>query len=49
MTAAAMKNLRAHGCTPENILNTPEEKLKVLIRPVGFYNRKAGFVNPNGQ
>lgn len=49
MTAAAVKNLRAFGCTPEIIVATPEEKLKELIRPVGFYNRKAGYLKEAAQ
>lgn len=37
VTAAAMKKLRAHGCTVENILATDDEALGKLIYPVGFW------------
>ena len=38
----AISNLKKENClTPERILSCPEEKLKELIRPVGFYNQKA--------
>lgn len=41
---AAMARLRAHGCTPENILNTDEDALDALINPVGFHRRKAQYL-----
>jgi endonuclease-3 len=41
---AAMLRLCAHGCTPENILNTEEDALDALINPVGFHRRKAQFL-----
>ena len=41
---AAMRRLRAHGCTPENILNTDEDALDAMINPVGFHRRKAQYL-----
>lgn len=41
---AAMKRLCAHGCTPENILNTDEDVLDAMINPVGFHRRKAQYL-----
>ena len=38
---AAMERLKKHGLTIENLLNTSEEKLGELIKPVGFWRRKA--------
>ena len=38
---AAMERLKEHGLTIENLLNTSEEKLAELIKPVGFWRRKA--------
>ena len=38
---AAMERLKEHGLTIENLLNTSEEKLGELIKPVGFWRRKA--------
>ncbi len=38
----AIANLKREGClTPDRILSCPEERLKELIRPAGFYNQKA--------
>ena len=37
VTAAAMDNLKSHGCTIENILKTSDEKLGKLIYPAGFW------------
>ncbi|KAI9533917.1 hypothetical protein NQZ68_018285 [Dissostichus eleginoides] len=44
VTAAAMKRLRAHGCTAENILNTDDEALGKLIYPVGFWRTKVKYL-----
>lgn len=41
VTAEAMTNLKAHGLTIENIMNTEESKINELIKRVGFHNRKA--------
>ena len=38
---AAMERLKEHGLTSENLRNTAEEKLGELIKPVGFWRRKA--------
>ena len=38
---AAMERLKEHGLTIESLLNTSEEKLGELIKPVGFWRRKA--------
>lgn len=37
MTFAAMKKLREHGLSIDNILNTEEDVLANLIHPVGFW------------
>ncbi|XP_040042932.2 endonuclease III-like protein 1 [Gasterosteus aculeatus] len=44
VTAAAMKKLRAHGCTVENILATDDEALGKLIYPVGFWRTKVKYL-----
>uniref|UniRef100_H3D989 Endonuclease III-like protein 1 n=1 Tax=Tetraodon nigroviridis TaxID=99883 RepID=H3D989_TETNG len=44
VTSAAMRKLRAHGCTVENILATNEETLGRLIYPVGFWRNKARYL-----
>ena len=44
MTSAAVKRLREYGLTPEHIMETDEEELQKLIRPVGFYKRKAQYI-----
>ena len=37
-----MERLKAHGLTIDNLLtNTSEEMLGELIKPVGFWRRKA--------
>ncbi len=37
----SLQNLKTHGITTfEDILSTPEETLKSLIKPSGFYNQK---------
>jgi len=41
---AAMARLRAHGCTPENVLNTDEDALDAMLNPVGFHRRKAQYL-----
>ena len=38
---AAMERLKEHGLTIENLLNTSEEKLGEMIKPAGFWRRKA--------
>ncbi|KAB7493751.1 Endonuclease III-like protein 1 [Armadillidium nasatum] len=44
VTHAAVMRLREHGLTVENILNTPVDRLKSLIYPVGFYKKKAEYI-----
>lgn len=44
MTARAMTNLKQFGLTPTKIAGTPTSKLEELIRPVGFYKRKAQYI-----
>ncbi|KAI1731801.1 hhH-GPD superfamily base excision DNA repair protein [Ditylenchus destructor] len=44
VTAAAMQRLRAHGCTLDNIISLPTEQLQTLLCPVGFYKRKAEYL-----
>ncbi|XP_037326889.2 endonuclease III-like protein 1 [Pungitius pungitius] len=44
VTAGAMKKLRAHGCTVENILATDDEALGKLIYPVGFWRTKVKYL-----
>ncbi|XP_031575103.1 endonuclease III-like protein 1 [Actinia tenebrosa] len=44
VTSAAMEKLKAHGCTVENILATPDEKIGELIFPVGFWKKKIGYI-----
>merc|ERR1712150_136307 len=44
VTSAAMKKLRDHGCTIENILNTSDKTLEGLIYPAGFYKRKVEYI-----
>ena len=41
---AAMLRLRKFGLTPEHICQSTEEELQDLIKPVGFYKRKAGYL-----
>ncbi|XP_072028683.1 endonuclease III-like protein 1 [Amphiura filiformis] len=44
VTSAAMTKLKAHGCTVDNILKTPQNKIEQLIYPVGFFKRKAEYI-----
>ena len=44
ITHAATARLVAFGCTPENIAGTSVEELDALITPVGFHQRKAGYL-----
>lgn len=37
VTSAAMKKLREHGCSIDNILQTSDQVLGELIYPVGFW------------
>eukprot|EP00300_Choanocystis_sp_HF-7_P004542 c13522_g1_i1.p1 GENE.c13522_g1_i1~~c13522_g1_i1.p1 ORF type:complete len:446 (+),score=94.52 c13522_g1_i1:159-1340(+) len=49
ITAEAVANLRAHGLTISNILNTPDETINHLIRRVGFHNNKTKFLKQTAQ
>ncbi|KJE93695.1 endonuclease III-like protein 1 [Capsaspora owczarzaki ATCC 30864] len=49
ITAGAMKRLIAHGCTLDNILATPVDKIQELIYPVGFHRRKAEYILETSQ
>jgi endonuclease-3 len=42
--AKAARNLFTAASTPQSILNLPEERLKQLIRPSGYYNQKARYI-----
>lgn len=45
VTAGAVKRLQSTvGLTPVKIRETDEERLAELIKPVGFYRMKAGYL-----
>ncbi|XP_072125663.1 endonuclease III-like protein 1 isoform X2 [Mobula birostris] len=44
VTFAAMKQLREHGLTVENILRTDDKTLGQLIHPVGFWRNKVRYI-----
>uniref|UniRef100_A0A0R3RBS1 ENDO3c domain-containing protein n=1 Tax=Brugia timori TaxID=42155 RepID=A0A0R3RBS1_9BILA len=44
ITAAAMHRLREHGCTVDDLVLIPTEKLQQLLIPVGFYKKKAVYI-----
>ncbi|XP_059835030.1 endonuclease III-like protein 1 isoform X1 [Hypanus sabinus] len=44
VTFAAMKQLREHGLTVENILKTDDKTLGELIHPVGFWRNKVKYI-----
>jgi len=44
MSDRAMKALKTHGLTIDNILKTPVSKIRDLIRCVSFYTRKADYL-----
>jgi len=41
---AAMERLKSQGLTVDNVLKTEAGVLAALIKPVGFYNRKASYL-----
>jgi len=41
---AAMRRLRAHGCTPARVAATEEDALDAMLNPVGFHRRKAQYL-----
>ncbi|XP_069762604.1 endonuclease III-like protein 1 isoform X2 [Narcine bancroftii] len=44
VTFAAMKQLRDHGLTVENVLKMDDKTLGELIRPVGFWRSKVRYI-----
>lgn len=44
VTHAAMQRLNTYGCTPEIIVNTPDDVLEQLIYPVGFRKKKVQYI-----
>lgn len=48
-TALAIRQLRSHGLTVDNIAQTSLEDLQALIRPVGFYRKKAEYMKSTAQ
>ncbi|KAH9260215.1 hypothetical protein BASA81_001384 [Batrachochytrium salamandrivorans] len=48
-TALAIRQLQAHGLTVDNIAKTSVEDLQELIRPVGFYRKKAEYMKSTAQ
>lgn len=49
ITAEAMDNLKKHGLTVSNILNTEEAVIDKLISKVGFHQRKANYIKKTTQ
>ncbi|XP_076439580.1 endonuclease III-like protein 1 [Babylonia areolata] len=49
VTSAAMSRLKQHGCTVDNILDTPDDTLGQLIYPVGFWRRKVEYIKRTSQ
>lgn len=43
VTHAAVERLKAHGCTPQLVVDTPDDVLGKLIYPVGFWKVKNHF------
>ena len=44
-----MNRLKEYGCTPQHIIETDEEKIQELIKPVGFFRRKATYIKKTTQ
>ncbi|KHJ77112.1 base excision DNA repair protein, HhH-GPD family [Oesophagostomum dentatum] len=44
VTSAAMMRLRKHGCNVDAMLAIPTSDLEKLLCPVGFYKRKAVYI-----
>ncbi|XP_014668158.1 PREDICTED: endonuclease III-like protein 1 [Priapulus caudatus] len=44
VTAAAMRRLKVHGLTIDNIIQTPDKRLGELIYPVGFWKKKIMYI-----
>jgi endonuclease-3 len=43
-TYLAMNNLKKHGLEIDNILNTSLDEIKILLKPVGFANKKSKYL-----
>ena len=44
ITSAAVMRLREHGLTIGYVIATPEERIAELIKPVGFWRKKAVYL-----
>ena len=44
VTYEAMRKLKENNLTVQNILKMPEAKIGELIKPVGFWKKKAGYI-----
>ena len=44
VTSAAMERLKRRGLTPALLLAIPDEELGELIKPVGFWKKKIGYL-----
>eukprot|EP00123_Amoebidium_parasiticum_P016408 comp23414_c0_seq1/m.38918 comp23414_c0_seq1/g.38918 ORF comp23414_c0_seq1/g.38918 comp23414_c0_seq1/m.38918 type:complete len:314 (-) comp23414_c0_seq1:65-1006(-) len=49
VTAAAVKRLSSQGCTPEQLVAMDKDQLAALLKPVGFYNHKATYLQKASQ
>lgn len=49
VTSAAIARLRAHGCTIDSILRTPDDVLGRLIYPVSFWKTKVLYIKKTTQ
>lgn len=49
MTFAAMSRLKKHGLNISNVIDTSEEMIGKLIKPVGFWKRKAKYIKEASQ
>lgn len=44
VTAAAVRRLVAWGLSPQHVVDTPLPQLEAMLKPVGFYVRKASYL-----
>ena len=44
VTSAAVMRLREHGLTVDNVIATPEQRIAEIIKPVGFWRKKAVYL-----
>ncbi|CAI4230480.1 unnamed protein product [Auanema sp. JU1783] len=49
VTAAAIMRLREYGCDADSMIKIPRPELEKLLFPVGFYKRKAEYVQKAAQ